>query len=123
VIPHDATPVLDNPPVEEEMHDARRRARRSLAAAILTPLVLATVTAIGYYPFAVAGSVLDEAAFDAMRTGTPRADLVDVLPARQTPGDRPRGCELYTDGNFPMADAAYRLCFTDGRLTGKERLR
>nr|WP_221376508.1 histidine kinase [Actinoplanes polyasparticus] len=123
VIPHDATPVLDNPPVEEEMHDARRRARRSLAAAILTPLVLATVTAIGYYPFAVAGSVLDEAAFDAMRTGTPRADLVDVLPARQTPGDRPRGCELYTDGNFPMAGATYRLCFTDGRLTGKERLR
>ncbi|MCO8277854.1 histidine kinase [Actinoplanes sp. TRM 88003] len=111
------------PTVDAELHDARRRTRRSLAAAILTPLVLVVVTAIGYYPFAVAGSVLDEATFDALTTGTPRADLADRLPDRQTPGDKPRGCELYTDGNFPMAEAAYRLCFTDGRLTSKERLK
>ncbi len=110
-------------PVTTELHDARRRTRRSLAAAIVTPLVLATVTAVGYYPFAVAGSVLDEATFDTLEEGAPRAELAEVLPPRQAPGDKPRGCELYTDGNFPMADAAYRLCFSGGRLTSKERLK
>ncbi|WP_250009608.1 sensor histidine kinase [Actinoplanes sp. M2I2] len=123
VIPHDGAPDVAEPPVITEMHDARRRARRSLAAAIVTPLVLAVLTAIGYYPFAVAGSVLDEATFDRLGPGTPRAGLAGDLPARQAPGDKPKGCELYTDGNFPMADAAYRLCFSDGRLTSKERLR
>ncbi|MCY1141790.1 histidine kinase [Actinoplanes sp. Pm04-4] len=111
------------PSVTTELHDARRRTRRSLAAAILTPLVLAVVTAVGYYPFAVAGSVLDEATFDSIPGNASRADLIDVLPARQTPGDKPQGCELYTDGNFPMAGPTYQLCFSGGRLTSKERLR
>ncbi len=112
------------PPVAVEMRNAQRRARRSLAAAVLTPAVLALVTALGYYPFAVAGSVLDEDTFDRMSIGTARDDLRDVLPARQASGDRARpGCEAYSDGNFPMADAAYRLCFTGGRLISKERLK
>ncbi|MBM2621756.1 hypothetical protein JIG36_40260 [Actinoplanes sp. LDG1-06] len=114
-IPRGAAPA----PVTGET-EMRRRTRRSLAAAVLTPAVLVAVTALGYYPFAVAGSVLEEAAFERLTAGTPRADL--TLPRRQAPGDKPEGCELYTDGNFPMADAAYRLCFTDGRLSSKERL-
>ncbi|MGK5684953.1 sensor histidine kinase [Actinoplanes sp. URMC 104] len=121
-LPRHAAAVPPELPVAAEMRDARRRARRSVAAAILTPAALALVTALGYYPFAVANSVLDEQAYDRMTVGTPRADLAGVLPARQAPGER-RGCELYSDGNFPMADAAYRLCFADGVLTSKERLK
>jgi signal transduction histidine kinase len=123
VLPHDAAPAPEEPPVGTEMRDARRRVRRSLAAAVFTTAGLALVTALGYYPFAVAGAVLDETAFDRMTVGTPRADLTGVLPARQAPGPRKAGCELYSDGNFPLADAAYRLCFADGLLTGKERLK
>ncbi|GAB2592918.1 two-component sensor histidine kinase [Paractinoplanes abujensis] len=112
-------------PAHEEAGESemRRRARRSLAAAVLTPAVLALVTALGYYPFAVAGSVLEEAAFERMSIGTPRGELAGVLPSREAPGDKQAGCELYSDGNFPMADAAYRLCFTDERLSSKERLK
>ncbi|WP_438871415.1 sensor histidine kinase [Paractinoplanes lichenicola] len=118
-IPRSGEPV----PEEAGETEMRRRARRSLAAAVLTPAVLALVTALGYYPFAVAGSVLEESAFERMRIGTPRAELAGVLPSREAAGDKAAGCELYSDGNFPMADAAYRLCFTDARLTSKERLK
>lgn len=122
-LPRDAVPAPEEPPVVTEMRDARRRVRRSLAVAVLTTVTLALVTALGSYTFAVAGVVLDEEAFDRMTVGTPRDDLADVLPVRQAPGPRKAGCELYSDGNFPLADAAYRLCFADGLLTGKERLK
>ncbi|WP_127504946.1 sensor histidine kinase [Actinoplanes solisilvae] len=121
VLPHVAVPVPEEPPVVVELRDARRRARRSLAAAVLTTAGLALVTALGYYPFAVAGAVLDEDTFEHLTVGTPRSQM--NLPARQAPGPRKPGCELYSDGNFPLADAAYRLCFTDGRLSGKEHLK
>ena len=45
------------------------------------------LTAVGYYPFAVAGSVLDEATFDALTTGTPRAELVDRRAAKGRQAD------------------------------------
>jgi signal transduction histidine kinase len=117
------------PPVVTELRSARQRARRSLAAAVLTPAALALVAAVGYHSVAVSGAVLAADAFDRMSLGTPRAEL--ALPARQvwqhpaeglppTPPDA--RCEFYTDGNFPLADASFRLCFTGGRLVAKDRL-
>ena len=114
-------PKAAGPAPEGGEAEMRRRARRSLVAAALTPVALVTVTALGYYPFAVAGSVLERQAYERMTIGTPRAEL--ALPDRQASGERAPGCELYSDGNFPMADATYRLCFTDGRLSRKERIR
>jgi signal transduction histidine kinase len=117
------------PPPAVELRSARRQARRSLTAAVLTPAVLAIVAACGYYAFAAAGSVLSGDAYDRIAIGTPRGDLAPVLPDRQarqrSGGASPPGaeCEEYSDGNFPMADAAYRLCFAGGRLVAKQRLR
>jgi hypothetical protein len=117
------------PPVVTELRSARQRARRSLATALLTPAALALAGTIGYHAVAVSGATLTTEAFDRMSLGTPRAEL--ALPARevwQQPDDRPpptppdARCEFYTDGNFPLAKASFRLCFTAGRLVAKERL-
>ncbi|MGS2614428.1 sensor histidine kinase [Micromonospora sp. LZ34] len=109
---------------ERRLRDARRRVRRSLLAALGAPAGLALVLSLVYYPVATAGTVLDRATFDAMRVGTARADLTG-LPRRQLDrpaGTDPAGCEYYTDGNFPLAQPTWRLCFADGRLVSKERI-
>ncbi|MFF0153941.1 sensor histidine kinase [Micromonospora sp. NPDC005203] len=107
---------------ERRLHDARRRVRRSLLVALLAPAGFALVLSLVYYPVATAGTVLDRATFDQMRVGTARSDL-EGLPRRQVESpvgvDR-AGCEYYTDGNFPLAEPTWRLCFTDGRLASKE---
>ncbi|MEV4119613.1 histidine kinase [Micromonospora sp. NPDC049645] len=107
---------------ERRLHDARRRVRRSLLVALVAPVGFALVLSLVYYPVATAGTVLDRATFDQMRVGTARSELVG-LPRRQleapTAVDR-AGCEYYTDGNFPLAEPTWRLCFTDGRLVSKE---
>ncbi|MCZ7424924.1 histidine kinase [Micromonospora sp. WMMA1949] len=105
------------------LREARRRVRRSLLVAIGAPAGLALVLALVYYPLATAGAVLDRAGYERLRLGEPRDAL--GLPRRQA--DPPAtgavpGCEFYTDGNFPFAQATWRLCFADGRLVSKERI-
>ncbi|MGC4812575.1 sensor histidine kinase [Micromonospora sp. DT228] len=104
------------------LHDARRRVRRSLLVALLAPAGFALVLSLVYYPVATAGTVLDRDTFDQMRVGTVRSEL-EGLPRRQVESpvgvDR-AGCEYYTDGNFPLAEPTWRLCFVDGRLASKE---
>ncbi|MFI0794127.1 sensor histidine kinase [Micromonospora rubida] len=108
---------------ERRLREARRRVRRSLATALGAPLVLGLVLTLVYYPFATAGAVLDAVTFDRLPLGAARQELTG-LPRRQAePPARARpGCEYYTDGNFPLAQATWRLCFSDGRLVGKERI-
>jgi signal transduction histidine kinase len=130
-LPHRAGPVPGaEVPVVTELRSAQRQARRSLAA-LLTPAALAAVTAVGYYSLAVFHSELDGDTYDRIAVGTPRAELAGLLPDRQAwqqptadlpPAPPHARCEFYTDGDFPMADAAYRLCFAGGRLVGKDRL-
>ncbi|WP_431945171.1 sensor histidine kinase [Micromonospora marina] len=108
---------------ERRLREARRRVRRSLLVAIGAPAGLALVLAGVYYPLATAGAVLDRAGYERLRLGEPRDAL--GLPRRQA--DPPAtgavpGCEFYTDGNFPFAQATWRLCFADGRLVSKERI-
>ncbi|MDX5461347.1 sensor histidine kinase [Micromonospora tulbaghiae] len=105
------------------LREARRRVRRSLLVAIGAPAGLALVLALVYYPLATAGAVLDRAGYERLRLGEPRDAL--GLPRRQA--DPPAtgavpGCEFYTDGNFPFAQATWRLCFADGRLVSKEQI-
>ncbi|WP_225853438.1 sensor histidine kinase [Micromonospora sp. AMSO1212t] len=105
------------------LREARRRVRRSLLVAIGAPAGLALVLALVYYPLATAGAVLERAGYERLRLGEPRDAL--GLPRRQA--DPPAtgavpGCEFYTDGNFPFAQATWRLCFADGRLVSKEQI-
>ncbi|WP_089021654.1 sensor histidine kinase [Micromonospora coriariae] len=109
---------------ERRLREARLRVRRSLLTALAAPAGLALALSLVYYSFATAGTVLDESAFDRMRPGTARSDLADLPRRALTPptGAREVGCEFYTDGNFPLAEPTWRLCFTDGRLVSKERI-
>ncbi|MEV0152476.1 histidine kinase [Micromonospora sp. NPDC050686] len=111
----------------QRLRDARRGVRRSLLVALAAPAAAASALALVYYPVATAGAVLDRASYERMRPGTPRPELAG-LPRRQVepPPDAPGAaggarCEYYTDGNFPLARPAWRLCFADGRLISKER--
>ncbi|MFG3696718.1 sensor histidine kinase [Micromonospora sp. NPDC047620] len=109
---------------ERRLRAARRRVRRSLLTALGAPVGLALVLSLVYYPVATAGTVLHAEAFARMPLGAERAALTG-LPRRQldppTEPARP-GCEYYTDGNFPLAEPTWRLCFADGRLVSKERI-
>ncbi|SCL49887.1 Signal transduction histidine kinase [Micromonospora citrea] len=125
-----ADPAVDDPAgerpgeAERRLRDARRRVRRSLLTALGAPAGLALVLSLVYYPVVTAGTVLDAETFARMPLGAERAALAG-LPRRQLdPPDavvRP-GCEHYTDGNFPLAEPTWRLCFADGRLVSKERI-
>ncbi|MEV4760106.1 histidine kinase [Micromonospora sp. NPDC049559] len=109
---------------------ARQRVRRSLLLAVAAPVAIAAALCLAYYPFATLHTVLPDEAYQRLRVGQQRAELAHLLPARQVrqPDDAtppaPAGtvCEFYTDGNFPLALASYRLCFADGRLVAKDRL-
>ncbi|MEU9507731.1 histidine kinase [Micromonospora sp. NPDC048170] len=108
---------------ERRLRDARRGVRLSLLTALGAPVGLALVLSLVYYPVATAGTVLDDGAFARMPVGAARAELTG-LPRRQLDppaGTRP-GCEHYTDGNFPLAQPTWRLCFVEGRLVSKERI-
>ncbi|MEU8043845.1 histidine kinase [Micromonospora echinofusca] len=109
---------------ERRLRDARRRVRLSLLTALGAPAGLALVLSLVYYPVATAGTVLDDVAFARLPLGAQRAELTG-LPRRQlTPpaGTARPGCEHYTDGNFPLAQPTWRLCFVEGRLVSKERI-
>lgn len=115
-----------------QRHAAQRRARRSLAVALIAPVSSAVVLGLSFYSFATFDSVLAAGDFDRLRIGEPRAELAPVLPARQAidhptyprhPTPPGSACEFYTDGNFPFAQATYRLCFAGGRLVAKDDVR
>lgn len=113
-------------PSTPPLRTARRKVRRSLVTAVAAPLAIATVVSLTYYPVAAFDSVLESEAYEQMRIGQARADL--ALPGRQVldPPHEPAPvgltCEFYSDGNFPMARATFRLCFRGGILEIKERM-
>ena len=124
---HDAPPAKKPPrPPTPPLRTARRRVRRSLVTALAAPAAIAVVMSLTYYPVAAFDSVLEQDAFDRMPIGATRGDL--ALPGRQVLNPPnladPDGltCEYYSDGNFPLANATFRLCFRDGKLEWKERL-
>ncbi|MFE9824734.1 sensor histidine kinase [Streptomyces sp. NPDC005791] len=120
-----------------EFRRTRRRARRTLIAALLVPPVAGAVLAAavtGWDMVAAARSTLDPGDYARLRVGQDRAEVRRVLPDRQSVhrpsgGERPEGrgvtCEYYamTADRFDSRSGdAYRLCFREDRLISLDAL-
>ncbi|MFE9723607.1 sensor histidine kinase [Streptomyces sp. NPDC005794] len=120
-----------------EFRTARRRARHTLATALLVPLgagaVLGAVVT-GWDMVSAARSTLDPGDYARLRVGQDRAEVRRVLPDRQSVhrpdgGERPEGrgvtCEYYamTADRFDSRSGdAYRLCFREDTLVSLDAL-
>ncbi|TDD21977.1 hypothetical protein E1287_40195 [Actinomadura sp. KC06] len=112
----------------------RRQVRRGLITAIAVPAALmAALGAImtGYYVYATLNSVLAPADYAELRLGAPQTDVEDALPRMEAMGSgvvkatvpepAHADCRYYRpDANLVGVNRYYRLCFTGGRLTGKD---
>ncbi|MFJ4837521.1 sensor histidine kinase [Streptomyces sp. NPDC088746] len=120
-----------------EYRTARRRARRTLATALLAPLGVGAVlgaAVTGWDMVAAARSTLDPGDYARLRVGQDRAEVQRVLPDRESVhrpsgGERPEGrgvtCEFYamTADRFDSRSGdAYRLCFRDDTLVSLDAL-
>lgn len=108
---------------------ARRRVAAGLGAAAGTGVVLVG-SGVGWYAYTETHSVLEPAAYAALRPGTPDADLAPVLPDRHVqdpPSERAPAppedthCRYYrASGELFVSVDHFRLCFDDkGRLAAK----
>ena len=133
-LPYAAAPA---PLTPESSTDRRRlvqrQARRGLIAAIAVPVALGALlggTAVAYFAYATASSVLSPEEYAQLSVGMERAEVEPVLPDREWIGapaedDGPGGdCHYYrSDGDLLRARPdIYRLCFADGRLLAKDTL-
>ncbi|MEV6107181.1 histidine kinase [Streptomyces sp. NPDC051940] len=125
------TPPGEDGRVRRQLDAASRTTRRRMLQTVWLPAAgVAALLAlmIGYDQYSARGSVLDEEVYAGMRIGEPRAAVVERLPARrlrpENPPAAPSGtdeCLLYrTIPGGPTP--AYRLCFTDGRLSYKDKV-
>ncbi|MDG4533926.1 histidine kinase [Streptomyces sp. AV19] len=120
-----------------EQRRARRRAGRTLAAAVAVPLlVLGALTAglMVWSSLTVAHTVLEPGVYAGLRVGQNRAEVAELLPERQLPyrprAAEPKGpgveCEYYAvtaDRFVDSSGDAYQICFRDGVLSGVAVLR
>jgi signal transduction histidine kinase len=133
-LPYAAAPA---PPTPESSTDRRRlvqrQARRGLIAAVAVPVALGAVlggTALAYYAYVTANSVLPPDEYARLDVGMDRAAVERVLPDREwldapAKDDGPGGdCRYYrSHGEVLRAQLdIYRLCFADGRLIAKDTI-
>ncbi|WP_171171950.1 sensor histidine kinase [Streptomyces sp. I05A-00742] len=137
--PRPAASVVRPPadPMPPEHRRARRRAGRTLAAAVAVPVLALAVLSgalMVWSSLTVEDAVLDPGAYARLRLGQNRTDVAALLPKRQLPyrprAAEPRGpgveCEYYAvtaDRFVDSSGDAYQLCFRDGRLTAFAVLR
>jgi signal transduction histidine kinase len=133
-LPYAAAPA---PPTPESSTDRRRlvqrQARRGLIAAVAVPVALGAVlggTALAYYAYVTANSVLPPDEYARLDVGMDRTAVERVLPDREwldapAKDDGPGGdCRYYrSHGEVLRAKLdIYRLCFADGRLIAKDTI-
>ncbi|MFA1547042.1 sensor histidine kinase [Actinomadura chokoriensis] len=122
-------------PSESARHLARERlqVRRGLITAIAVPTALMAALGAamaGYHIHATLNSVLPPADYAALRTGTPQHQAEQTLPPMEATGagvvraavpePADADCRYYRpDADLLGISRIYRLCFTGGRLTGK----
>ncbi|MFI2608683.1 sensor histidine kinase [Kitasatospora sp. NPDC018619] len=133
-------PAVPPSPVRE-LHRARRKAGRTLAAVVLVPLataVLLTVVLRAWTFYVVSLSVLDPEVYATLQVGQDQASVERLLPGHRLPYHPPSGpstpappsgegvscahyaitAQLFVD----RAGDAYRLCFQDSRLVSRDVL-
>ncbi|MFC3573613.1 hypothetical protein ACFOZ0_10090 [Streptomyces yaanensis] len=132
--PQVAAVPRDREEVPREHRRARQRVGRTARAAVwvsLAAVVLLGAGLRGWDLLLVRESVLPPEAYARLQVGQDRAELISVLPSRQTPhrpaDDSPaapgRRCEYYAMTSNPFDDDsgdAYRLCFRANRLVSKQ---
>lgn len=118
-----------------ELAAARRRVRRGIVDAIWIPVVgtvVLGVVLLGADLYTAYRAVLDADTYDTLRIGQPRDAVERRLPAYEAdvntrpaaaPADPPGtdDCLIYRTTPFTL-DPSYRLCFTDGRLSHKDKV-
>ncbi|MFJ7589289.1 sensor histidine kinase [Streptomyces sp. NPDC097617] len=135
-LPHrpDAAPARPAAALPAEHRSARRRLRRTAAAALLVPLCTAAVLIVGVRTWdtvTARQSVLAPQDHARLRLGQPREEVAPYLPQRQStrrpavPAPEPRdaACEFYVQTADPFDDRSgdlYRLCFRAGRLVSTD---
>ncbi|MHA4819148.1 sensor histidine kinase [Streptomyces aculeolatus] len=118
-----------------ELAAARRRVRRGIVDAIWVPVVGTVVLGVllfGADLYTSYRAVLDADTYDTLRIGQSRDAVEPRLPAYEAdvntlpaaaPADPPGTdeCLIYRTTPFTL-DPSYRLCFTDGRLSHKDKV-
>ncbi|WP_407560176.1 sensor histidine kinase [Streptomyces sp. 184] len=118
-----------------ELAAARRRVRRGILDAIWVPVVGTAVLGVllfGADLYTSYRAVLDADTYDTLRIGQPRDEVERRLPAYEAdvntrpaaaPADPPGtdDCLIYRTTPFTL-DPSYRLCFTDDRLSHKDKV-
>ncbi|MFF9100866.1 sensor histidine kinase [Streptomyces rubrogriseus] len=125
-----AFPAARDDALPQEHRRARRRAGRTLVAAVMVPLVTAALLSgvlMLWETRSAAQSVLDPRDYARLHVGQDRSEVRRLLPERQTdyrpPADEPMGegttCEYYAmtaDRFDDRSGDAYRLCFREDTL-------
>jgi hypothetical protein len=109
--------------------DSRPLPRTLRWAAI--PLLIAMIVLTAYYAWATHDATLEQSSFDHLVVGEPVTAAFAKLPAREavltmrTTPRPPRAsmCHYYTDGNSPLAMAAFQICDDGVKLTRVSDLR
>ncbi|UZJ29536.1 sensor histidine kinase [Streptomyces endophytica] len=111
-----------------ELDRARRQVRRRLRQTVAVPLAVTAALLVLMGVFALVSTdwtILDRADYDRLRPGMPRTRVADLVPffRLDAPPDGtpapPRGWSCTYYGVDADPDAAYELCFADGRLVRK----
>jgi hypothetical protein len=110
---------------QRELEHARRRVRRGLRQAVVTPVAAGAVLAFlmfGLWTYTETHSVLGSAAYAAISPGDNATEVQTKVPSvsyEVGPRDMKRpGCVYYRVRQF-AATPVYELCFADDRLASK----
>ncbi|WP_326807811.1 histidine kinase [Streptomyces sp. NBC_01775] len=119
---------------QRELTQARQRVRRGMADAIWIPVAAGAALFLLVYGFEVYTShqsVLKKATYDELHTSDPTPAIAPRLPGYEFDDEAPPGapadpadtdeCRFYRTATFTNSPL-YRLCFTDGRLSHKDRV-
>jgi signal transduction histidine kinase len=105
--------------------------RRQVLLSLGLPAVGLLAAVLGYYTWAVQGATTDSVTIGRIHPGMTAATATRLLPRRQAPIRLPappqpigaRACRYYTDGNFPIGYASWRICFGAGVVVSVSDLR
>lgn len=107
------------------------RPSRAVVGSVVIPVVALFAGLLGYYAWAVHDATTDDLTMTRVTAGMTERSAQDLLPGREAPvrlSEPPRPasaqhCRYYTDGNFPVGYAAWRVCFGDGAVRSVDDLR